>query len=198
MDPNNGPTTTIVYARGRFDHLLLLLLTLSLGGNIGLGYQLMTNGAKGRGSVVDELTIGTRLPALEVRRLDGQREQISYGLNSPETVLYVFAPACKWCQRNLDNVRVVAAAARAKGLRFIGISLDGEVLNYLDRVKLDFPVYVSPAANTIQTYKLGRTPETLVVSADGRLVRHWSGAYDGRSRAEIETWLGRPLPGLID
>src|SRR5262245_41976532 len=51
-----------------------------------------------------QLKIGTTMPPITGKRLDGQQEVISYlGTNQP-TVLYIFTPPCSWCARNVDNL----------------------------------------------------------------------------------------------
>jgi hypothetical protein len=47
-----------------------------------------------------------------------------------------------------------------------------------------------------RAYRLGGTPSTTLVSADGRLQRAWVGAFQGRIAAEIETLFRVSLPGL--
>ena len=59
-----------------------------------------------------------------------------------------------------------------------------------------FPVYTDLAAKSVVAYRLGGTPDTLVVSSDGTLLRHWKGAYSGSNKQEIEEYFAITLPGL--
>jgi peroxiredoxin len=184
--------TQIIYARGRFDGLLLLLLSASLIGNVALGYRLLGHNHS-RNEPDSKVTLGTRIDALALRRLDGSPERIRFGNGQSPAFLYIFTPSCKWCERNLGNLLAVSAAAKERGLRVIGISLDPVVDDYIRTKQLTLDVYVAPT-ETIRQYGLGVTPETFVLSADGRVEHHWIGAYSGGVRKEVESWLGRPLP----
>jgi hypothetical protein len=48
-----------------------------------------------------------------------------------------------------------------------------------------------------QAYSLGPTPETIVLSPEGRVVALWEGALHGRSQIEAEKFFDVKLPGLI-
>ena len=61
---------------------------------------------------------------------------------------------------------------------------------------MQFPIYTDLAANSVLAYRLGGTPNTLVVSGDGRLLHQWRGAYSGSSKKEIEDYFGITLPGV--
>lgn len=47
-------------------------------------------------------------------------------------------------------------------------------------------------------YKFGGTPQTLVVSADGHVIKNWTGAYSGSLKTEIEGFFQIELPGLTE
>ena len=55
---------------------------------------------------------------------------------------------------------------------------------------MNFPVYddLTPAA--IATYHLGSTPETIVVSPAGRVLKSWSGAFVGDTKNSVERFFG--------
>src|SRR6266566_5918159 len=53
------------------------------------------------------LKVGTIVPPIAGRLLNGQEQVISYlGTNQP-TVLYVFTPPCSWCAKNVDNFKTL-------------------------------------------------------------------------------------------
>jgi len=49
--------------------------------------------------------------------------------------------------------------------------------DFIQREDLGFPVYTDLAASAIAMYRLGSTPETLVVSPEGKVIKDWIGAY---------------------
>ena len=100
-----------------------------------------------------------------------------------------------WCSRNLDNVKKLFSEAKAK-YQFIGVSLSSESLKeYILQSGLEFPVYSDLAGQSATVYK-GGTPRTLVVSADGFILKSWVGAYAGDLQREIEEYFNTRLPGI--
>ena len=51
-------------------------------------------------------------------------------------------------------------------------------------------------AKTLQSLGLGSTPQTIVVSPEGKVLKVWTGAYDDKLKSEIEDYFGTQLPGL--
>ena len=65
-------------------------------------------------------------------------------------------------------------------------------------VKLEFPVYTDLPILTMREYKLGGTPQTIVVSPQGQVNRIWSGAFAEDLKREVEDYFGVKLPGIMD
>jgi len=129
--------------------------------------------------------------------LGGQQEVISYQSGGQPTVLYVVTPTCVWCARNMDNFKKLLAKESGQ-YRFIALSLAEQGLpEYVSKNDLRLPVYSGLPAEAIKTYKLGSTPQTIVVSPEGRVLQDWAGAYVGEQKSEIEAFFGLPLPGLL-
>lgn len=142
----------------------------------------------------------TVVPPLEVIDMAGQPVIISFAEIKSPTVLYVFSPSCNWCDRNLENIRFLAQSLK-KDYRFIGVSLSPNQLNeYLAKTSLPFPVFQSPSLSMSRTFRMGRTPQTIVVSPESQVVKSWYGAYgnlyDKATQTEIETFFRVSLPGL--
>ena len=66
----------------------------------------------------------------------------------------------------------------------------------LDAQKLSFPVYSALSPETIKALGLGGTPQTIVVSTDGKVIKNWMGAYTETIQPEVETFFGVRLPGV--
>jgi len=186
----------------RMDWFLLVLLTISLSGNVLLGYgvfRLSTRvGPVGAAAARQEAPIpevGTALPALDVRNLQGEKVSLSFASDQRPTVIYVFTPECTWCARNLNNLKAIVAASQ-QSYRIVGLSLDPNVSSYLKDTGLEFPVYTSPSREMVAAYGFGSTPSTIVVSPEGKLMKFWRGAYASTNKKEVEDFFHVTLPGL--
>lgn len=121
---------------------------------------------------------------------------LSFSEVAEPTVLYVFTPQCHWCSENLDNIRVLAKETRGK-YKLIGLSLNNEGLeDYLQKTKLDFPVYRDIPSNVKSAYKFGGTPQTIVISPEGKVIKNWVGVYTDDVASEVEGYFKLSLPGL--
>lgn len=143
-----------------------------------------------------ELVAGTVVPSFTARRLDGGSETITYTGSVRPTVLYIFTPQCGWCTRNLDNLRTLIAQ-KGEGFRFIGVSLSGVGLEkYVADHQLPFPVYTDIPKETGEAYKMGGTPQTVVISPQGQVIQNWVGAYAGDQKTQVEAYFDVTLPGI--
>jgi hypothetical protein len=62
--------------------------------------------------------------------------------------------------------------------RFVGLSLsDTGLTEYVTKNELEFPIYAGLSPETIKSYKLGGTPQTIVISPEGKVLQDWAGAY---------------------
>lgn len=142
------------------------------------------------------LKIGTILPPISARRLGGSSEEISYRGSDRPTVLYIFTPPCTWCRRNLDNFNSLVSQ-KPREYRFIGISLSETGLSdYVLAHGMQIPVYTVLSADKFQAYKIAGTPQTIVVSSEGRVIQNWIGAYAGDQGSQVEAFFHAKLPGL--
>jgi hypothetical protein len=140
-------------------------------------------------------TAGMRLPPLTAQDMSGQSITIRYDETERPTLLYVFTPACGWCKKNEENINSLANQTGNR-LRIIGVTLsqDGLVEYVADRFP---PVKViKPDSRTIIAYKLSGTPETILVSSQGVVLRVWKGAYADSTQRELEEYFHIKLPGL--
>jgi hypothetical protein len=141
------------------------------------------------------ITVGMRLPPLTAEDMSGQSITIHYAETERPTLLYVFTPACGWCKKNEDNISSLASQTGDR-LRIIGVALsqDGLVAYVADR----FPSVnvIKPDPQTIIAYRLSGTPETILVSSHGVVLRVWKGAYADSTQRELEEYFQIKLPGL--
>jgi peroxiredoxin len=142
------------------------------------------------------LKLGTTVPSIVAKRLDGQQEVISYQDAEQSTVLYIFTPPCSWCARNMENLKTLLEKEGGH-YRFVGLSLSGDTLpEYVAKNDLKLPIYSGLAAETLKTYKLGSTPQTIVISTEGKVLQDWVGAYVGEQKSQVEAFFHVTLPGI--
>jgi hypothetical protein len=177
--------------------VLSLLLTVSVGLNVLLAdrvrqLSLVTIGQAQQAQV----QVGVFVPPIAAKGLDGHSEKVVYGDSDRPTILYIFTPQCGWCTRNMDNLK---ALLKAKGQenRFIGLSLSPVGLaDYLRIHELTIPVLTELSSETVSAYKLGGTPQTLVISPEGRVLQNWHGAWTKKQQSDIEAFFHVTLPGI--
>jgi len=127
---------------------------------------------------------GDPVPDLRVSNVAGNEQVIGFTGTVP-TVLYVFRPSCIWCARNEGSIHALSRGA-SKRFRFIGVSLTSDGLaEFLTAHQFEFPVVTNLAPNVRAQYKLTGTPETIVVSPAGRVLKVWSGAYTEELQGQI-------------
>jgi peroxiredoxin len=181
-------------ARSWAVQLLATALAVSLGANVWLMRRVNDLAET---TVPTPLQAGAGVPAFSATELgQGRTDTVRYdGVDRP-TVLYVFSPSCVWCERNLPNVKALVQQ-RGKAYRFVGLSLSAEGLAEHARAQgLPFPIYSNLSAETIRQYGLGVTPQTIVVSPEGRVLQTWRGAYGGPTLKAVERYFEATLPGL--
>lgn len=192
LEPGTARRTT-----GRLTSIVIVALTVSVALNVVLAHRLKTL-TRGRSVRSAELTvqIGLTVPPIAAKRLGGKEEVISYqGTNQP-TVLYIFTPPCSWCARNMDNLKTLLDRESGE-YRFIAFSLSEEGLaQYVAKNDLKLPVYSGLSPETLKTYKLGSTPQTIVISSEGRVLQNWMGAYVSDQKSQVEAFFHVSLPGL--
>lgn len=175
--------------------IALLLLSVTL--NVFLAHKVRSvNDVQAARVAEYQLKIGAAVLPIAANRLNGQLEVISYLGTSQPTVLYVFTPPCIWCARNMDNLKTLLDK-EGNHYRFIGLSLsDNALAEYVAKNDLKLPVYSDLSPEALKTYKLGSTPQTIVISPEGRVLQDWSGAYVGDQKSQIEAFFHVTLPGL--
>lgn len=161
----------------------------------GLVYQKWST-ASAADFVPDPLHTGEQLPsALQVRSLDDGPAAIEWSASNRPTLLYIFKLDCVWCARNMECLRTVVG--HASNYRVIGLSLtDKDLREYVQRNQLGFPVYVTSGRSNIKLLKAHGTPETIVVSTEGKVTNVWVGAYGGKKKLEIQKVFGVVLPDI--
>lgn len=175
--------------------LPLILLVCSIALNLGLAKRARSLeevivSLKSEGS----LQAGAKVPPLAGRLLTGERVSIAYNADEKPMMIYIFSPLCGWCKKNTNSVRSLIEQISSKH-RVIGISMVSEGLSQsVTESGFKFPVLHELPPSIVSAYKLGGTPQTIIVSSDGKILQNWIGAYGGSIREEIEKYFGVKLP----
>ena len=168
--------------------IVSLVLNVLLGATV---LRLKNTGPKAP-SVPSRLPEGALLVPFSAEDSAGRQIVVHPADGMSTTVLYFLSPECSWCQRNLESVRALAAMSGSK-YRMIGISLSPQ--RTPDTAKqYPFPVYFNPEPGLASSYGLSGTPQTMIVSSDGRVLKNLPGLYVGAVRTEIMRTLGVVLP----
>jgi peroxiredoxin len=142
-----------------------------------------------------DLQVGASMPPIVGLDSHGQPTRINYSDVKVPTVLYVFTPQCGWCKKNLPNFHALIDQAGTK-YRIIGIALTRRDLDsYITTEALRLPVYADIRSDVSEAYRLGGTPETIVISPESKVLRVWHGAYQEGIQAEIEQFFRVHMPG---
>lgn len=138
------------------------------------------------------LQIGQVVPPIAATDRNNRSVIVPYDDTPIPTILYVLRPNCSWCTRNLANFHELTRQTHGR-YRVVALSLTSAG-NYAQYGGEDSVLTVSEGSR--RALRLGATPQTLVVSRDGRMLHNWVGAYTN-SVADIETSLRISLPGLL-
>lgn len=175
---------------------MTVILGVSLAVNLWLAYRIRQGNQASTSVKAAPLPVGAAVPPIKAQSLDGEEATISYEDGPQPLVIYVFTPQCPWCSRNLANLKTILAQ-KHDSYRFIALSLnDKDVKKYVAEKQIDIPIFTNPGAEAREQYRLGSTPQTIIVSPDGKVLQNWVGAYTGARQAEVERFFGVSLPGL--
>lgn len=147
-------------------------------------------------SVAGEVPTGTVVPSFSAKDArTSETRYVTYGGSRPK-VFYVFSPSCGWCQLNSGSVNSLAKQLGGS-FEVIGLAMsDRKLPEFLEAEHITFPVYVGVAADVKATYRLQVTPETIVVSPEGKVLRAWRGAYGDVLAPIVERFFSVRLPPL--
>jgi cytochrome c biogenesis protein CcmG, thiol:disulfide interchange protein DsbE len=129
-----------------------------------------------------EVEVGRRVPDFSASTLE--RETVSLAeLRGEVVLLNVWATWCFPCRREMPAFEELHRELAAAGLRIIAVSIDapgarGDILDFVREYDLTFDILHDPAKQVTRTFSTIGVPETFLIGADGRLVRHWMGRID--------------------
>lgn len=62
--------------------------------------------------------------------------------------------------------------------------------------ELKLTVYPGLSPERVKAYKLGSTPQTIVISPEGKVLQDWAGACVGEQKSQVEAFFHVTLPGI--
>lgn len=136
-----------------------------------------------------ELKLGTPLPDLLGRDIQGNKLSIDYGSDARRTILMVFSSGCGPCSENMKNWRALKNSCDASKYRLVGVSLTPSgTAEFVAYHKMEgIPIMSEVDAKSRVDYNLTLTPQTILIGPDGKTERVWSGVLSsGSTRAEVE------------
>lgn len=183
----------------RPDKVLLIVLVVSLGLNAALSVVLLgrtpiSSPAKSTRPVP---AIGKILPPLELKQKDGSRVVVKLDTDARRSLIYVIAPGCIWCARNLANIATALKTTQPIRTILVSLASPNTPDPLLDQLKFS-EIYYQPSVATMTAYGLGGTPQSMIIAPTGKLEKLWLGAYTGNTVEDIESFFGVTLPGLIE
>jgi peroxiredoxin len=139
-----------------------------------------------------ELNPGAMVSTLRGVDINGNNIDINYSQDPRKTLLLIFSPDCDYCTQNMPIWKNILSNIDKNSFRVIAISLEPEgTKEYIIRHHLDsVPVITKLYLKGADTYKMGLTPETILIDSNGKVEKVWKGLIDGESRKEIEQSLG--------
>lgn len=173
---------------------LVSMLALSLALNV---YFLKFGEPPWAAAPVQPLKVDAQLPAaLQLVTAEGKPVTISFASDTRPTVLYVLSPLCEWCRRNEKDMRELVGATR-HSFRYVGLSsVPNGLKQYIAKGEAPFPVYYVKSQALRRKLGIMGTPETIVVSPKGRVVRVWEGAYLKSNLKKVDAFFGVKLTGV--
>lgn len=148
------------------------------------------------------VAVGERVPAYSAATLDGSAVDLR-DYRGQVVLLNVWATWCFPCRREMPAFEQLHRQLAPAGLRVVAVSVDAavatrDIREFIDEYALGFDILHDPARAVARTFNTTGVPETFLIDADGRLLRHWIGRIDPLApgvRDEVEAALrARPAP----
>jgi hypothetical protein len=123
---------------------------------------------------------GVYVPPIHGTGLDGQATTVTFGQDPRRSLLFVFSPTCHYCDLNWMLWKKIAGDARAGSVRLVYINLASSLsVDYAARHEIGGRLVLArldPA--TERALGLHLTPQTILLSSEGKVEAVWSGLLD--------------------
>lgn len=136
----------------------------------------------------------TRLPAIALTTLDGQRLDTARLRGHPVLITF-WSVSCPPCLREIPQLTALHRDLAARGLIIVGIDMAYDpadhVLALVHGRRLPYPIALDPLGKAAAAFgSIAATPTTFLFDGEGRRVARFVGPMDtGQLRATIQTLL---------
>jgi len=147
------------------------------------------------------LQSGDPAPAWAAPTLAGDTVRLT-DLRGEVVILNIWATWCHPCREEMPALQRVHEALESRGLRVVGVSIDGRtsaplIPAFLEQVGVTFPILHDPEERIVRQFSTLGVPETFLIDGEGILLHRWVGAFDPLEPphlARIEAALGALTP----
>lgn len=135
---------------------------------------------------------GQVIPTVRLQDLDGKTTELPARSTGKPVLINLWASWCGPCIQEMPELDRFAASQGANGTQVVGIALDDAqaVRDFLQRIPVRYPILLDQAGPRDAGVQLGNPkgvlPYTVLVSADGRLLKQKIGPFQA---GEIEDWV---------
>lgn len=164
----------------------VLLLLISLGTNLAMAYRIKVLDERHRefrrvmvlgiGNVARPITAVENGVPVEIAVPDVKSDR--------DLVIYSYSPRCPSCEANKESFRAFVEATEKTADVIFMVMDDASGRDRRHGAPANARVVSWPSRETQEAYKLGSTPQTIVVRR-GRIIGNWFGTYRGRNWEEI-------------
>ena len=136
---------------------------------------------------------GKPIPVINVRDLAGNSIEFPTRYAGRAMLVNIWASWCAPCLKEMPELQRFAMQHAANGVQVVGIALDdADAVNaFLRRVPVSYPILLDTPGPADAGVRLGNPkgvlPYSVLVSADGRLLKQRIGPFD---EGEIDAWTG--------
>jgi len=118
---------------------------------------------------------GHLAPDFTLSNLDGQMVRLSDFRGNKAVLLNFWATWCAPCRLEMPTMDKAYQEYKSRGLEILAVSLDAGsnsvVKNFMQELKLDFPVLLDPDMEVLRLYRQFSIPATFLIDKQG-IVRH--------------------------
>ena len=134
---------------------------------------------------------GQPVPSFTLADLDGRQVRVPGAFAGRPVLVNLWASWCGPCVTEMPALQAFARGEGANGVQVVGIALDdpAEVRAFVERTGVTYPILVDAPGPADAGVRLGNPkgvlPYSILISADGRLLRQRIGPFE---EGEIAGW----------